>query len=107
MIDGSISPPWRTCASLVARTAASAITSTPAPADAGPRDGAIDHAPQDRLQPVVARGMEVVGLGGREQDAVGARAQQRAEEGPPADLEAVEDRLQARLRGRAPLPARH
>jgi hypothetical protein len=49
----------------------------------GAGDGAIDHAPQDRLQPVVARGMEMVGLGGGEQNAVGAWAQQRADNRRP------------------------
>ena len=37
----------------------------------------------------------MVRLGRREQDAVGARAEQRAQEGAPPDLEAVEDRFES------------
>ena len=40
-----------------------------------PRDGAFGEPAQDRLQPVVAGVVQLVGLGGGEQDPVGARAE--------------------------------
>ena len=43
----------------------------------GARCGTGDDAAQDRLQPVVAGMMQMIGLGGGEQDAVGAWAKQR------------------------------
>ena len=45
----------------------------------GARDRPRRQGPQDRLQPVVARMMQMVGLGRREQDAVDAGAEDRGE----------------------------
>ena len=103
-IDGRSPPSPRTSASRVARTAASAITSTSAPAIAGPRDGARRSCClRMRLQPVVRGVVQLVGLGRRKQDAVGASARNSAlSQAAAADPEAIEHRDHAPLAGRAP-----
>ena len=55
------------------------------------------HATQNFLKPVMVRMVQVIGLGGGEQDAVGARPQQRAQEGLSPDREAFEQRLERGL----------
>ena len=74
-MQGSFCRPERASASRVARSAASAITFTSAPANDGARDGLLGQQAQDRLQPVVAGVMQVVGLGGGEQQPVDAARQ--------------------------------
>ena len=71
-------PHARTMASRVARTAASAITSIVGADALRALDGARGQVTQDRLEPVVARVMQMVGLGRREEDAVDLRAKDRA-----------------------------
>ena len=48
-------------------------------------------APQDRFQPVMAGMVQMIGLGGGEQDAVDPRPEQMAEEGAAADPKAIQD----------------
>ncbi len=55
-------------------------------------DRALGHAREEALEPVVAHVMQVVGLGGGEQDAVDARAEQRAGKRRAAGAEGGEDR---------------
>ena len=67
---GQRSPPWVTVPSRVARTEASARTSTLAPANLARSTRARDQARQDRFQPVVVAVVEMIGLGRGEQDPV-------------------------------------
>ena len=79
MMASSVSPPVLISASRVARMAASAITSISAPT---PSTRAIAFAvsdAQDRLQPVVALVMQMIGLGRGEQDPVDAGTEDRGE----------------------------
>ena len=57
----------------------------------GARDRLRRQRAQDRLQPVVARMMQMVGLGRREQDAVDARAEDRGEPRGAAGAEGAHD----------------
>ena len=77
-MHGSHSLPTLASVSRVARNAASACTPTSAPASAGAAHGPIGDDAQDRFQPVVAGGVDVVGLGGGEQQLVDAAHEQRA-----------------------------
>ncbi len=56
----------------------------------GARDRLGGQRPQDRLEPVVARVVEMVGLGGGEQDSVDARAEDRGEARGPAGAEGAQ-----------------
>ena len=91
MITGKVSRPCLTVPSRVARTAAMASTSTSAPEKFGAGDGAVGEPPHDRLQPVVALMMQMVGLGRGDQDAVDAAREQVGEEAAAAGPEAGED----------------
>ena len=87
MMAASLSRPRATIASRVARTAASATTSTAGAGEFRALDGALGHARKEALQPVVVRVMQMIGLGGGEQDAVDARPEQRARERRAAGAE--------------------
>ena len=56
----------------------------------GARDGLVGEQAQDRLQPVVAGVVQVVGLGGREQQAIDAAGQDARQPRMRAGLEALE-----------------
>ena len=82
MIEGRRSPRCVTVPSRVARTEASAITSTVAPANSRACDGALDDPGEHRLEPVVIAVVEVVGLGGGEEDAVDPARDEAARASP-------------------------
>ena len=54
-------------------------------------DGALDEAGEDRLEPVMVAVVEVIGLGGGEQDAVDPPRHQPAQPAGPAEPEGGED----------------
>ena len=60
----------------------------------GARDRPFGDAGEDAFEPIVARVVEMIGLGGGEQDAVDARAKDAAEPGAASGAEAIEDRGQ-------------
>ena len=62
-----------------------------------PRDGLVCDQPQDGLQPVVAGVVEMVGLGGGEQQPIDAAGEDAGEPGVGPRPEASEDRLHAAL----------
>ena len=72
-IASSVSPPCFTDASRVARTRGDRQHIDLGADVLRPRDGALDEQAKDRLQPVVARVMQMIGLRRGEQDAVDAR----------------------------------
>ena len=72
MMTGSVSRPCLTVPSRVARTAAMADHVDIGAGEVRPRHGAVGQPPHDRLQPVMAFMVQVVGLGRGEQDAVDA-----------------------------------
>ena len=89
MMLGSVSPAFVTVASRVARTEASASTSTCAPANFARSLARAHQAAKDRLQPVVVAVVQMVGLGGGEEDAVDARARRAGQPvGAPGRKEA-------------------
>ena len=61
------------------------------------RDRRVRDQPQDRLQPVVAGVVQVIGLGGREQQAVDAARQDGRQPGVRAGPEALQDALDGAL----------
>ena len=97
MIEGSVSPPWVTSASRVARTEASASTSTPAPANRARSAAWPTMRGEDGLEAVVVAVVEVVGLGGGEQDAVDAPPHQSGQPVGAAEAEGGEDVGQRRF----------
>ena len=64
----------------------------PGAGEAGAFAGARHHAAEDRFQPVVVAVMELVGLGGGEQDAVDAARHQTGQPVGAAEPEGGEDR---------------
>ncbi len=74
-------------ASRVARTAGDRQHVDLGAAIRRPLAGPLDETAENGLQPVVAGVVQMVGLGGREQDLVDARAEKRGEPGIPAVAE--------------------
>ena len=90
-MQGSLSPFRFASPSRVARIAASASTFTSAPAYSARAIARLGELGEDRLEPVVALMMQMVGLGGGKQDAVDARGEQARPQAVRAGPEAFED----------------